>query len=208
MELCARILIVEDDAILASHLEETLTQFGYAVCGIVATGKSAIKTALEQKPDVVLMDIRLRGSMSGINTAEEIHKHLDTPIIYLTAYTDEALMQKAKITDAYAYLAKPVREQELRASLEMVLYKHKSERRMQHLNHVLRAVRDINQLITREHNPQRILEKACQILARARATINLYGSACPKEMPSSPSHVPERERTFLTASDRRQIRSY
>jgi two-component system cell cycle sensor histidine kinase/response regulator CckA len=168
MEQSARILIVEDDAILVAHLEETLTQLGYAVCGISATGKSAIKIALEQKPDAVLMDIRLRGSMTGIEAAEEIHKHFDTPIIYLTAYSDEALVQDAKTTDAYAYLAKPVRERELRASMEMALYKHKSEERLQHLNQVLRAVRNINQLITREHDAKHLLEQACEILVQTR----------------------------------------
>ena len=160
----ARILIVEDDAILVTHLEQTLIQIGYQVSGLAATGEAAVEMALAQKPDAILMDIRLRSSMTGIQAAAEIHRQLDTPIIYLTAYTDEELLQQAKLTDAYAYLTKPVRDRELRASLEMALYKHSTEQRLQHLNQILRAVRDINKLITHEHDAQRLLDQSCQIL--------------------------------------------
>ena len=164
----ARILIVEDDAILVTHLEQMLIQSGYQVSGLAATGEAAVESALAQKPDAIVMDIRLRGEMTGIQAAVEIHRQIDTPIIYLTAYADEEMLQQAKITGAYAYLAKPVRERELRASLEMALYKHAAERRVYHLNQVLRAVRDINQLITHQHDRRQLLAEACQILVRAR----------------------------------------
>ncbi|HNK62491.1 MAG TPA: PAS domain S-box protein [Anaerolineales bacterium] len=164
----ARILIVEDDAILATHLEETVSRMGYQVTGLAATGQDAVRSALEDTPDVILMDIRLRDDMNGIQAANEIHQKADTPVVYLTAYTDDSLLQQAKVTDAYAYLTKPVREQELRASLEMALYKYASERNIQHLNQVLRAVRDVNQLITRERDPQRLLDQACTILMQTR----------------------------------------
>jgi PAS domain S-box-containing protein len=163
-----RILIVDDDAILAARLEETLLQLGYQTAGMAATGKAAVEMALTQKPDAILMDIRLRGEMTGIQAAEEIHRSADIPVIYLTAYTEENLVRQASITDAYAYLAKPVRDRELRASLEMALYKHAMEKRLQHLNQVLRAVRDINQLITRQHDVQRLLDEACRILVQTR----------------------------------------
>ncbi len=164
----ARILIVEDDAILVTHLERTLVQLGYRVSGLAATGEAAVELALVQKPDAVLMDIRLRGEMTGIQAAAEIRRQLDTPIIYLTAYVDDALLQQAKATDAYAYLTKPVRDHELRASLEMALYKHAVERRVSHLNQLLRAVREINQLITHEHDQPRLLADACRTLVRTR----------------------------------------
>ncbi|MEI7850153.1 MAG: PAS domain S-box protein, partial [Chloroflexota bacterium] len=164
----ARILIVEDDAILVTHLEQTLIQIGYQVSGRAATGEAAVEMALAQKPDAILMDIRLRSAMTGIQAAAEIHQKLDTPIIYLTAFTDDDLLQQAKLTDAYAYLAKPVRDRELRASLEMALYKHVTEQRLQHLNQILRAVRDVNKLITHELDAQRLLDQACQILLRTR----------------------------------------
>jgi PAS domain S-box-containing protein len=163
-----RILIVEDDAILATHLEKIIVAFGYESAGLAATGERAIELARREKPDAIVMDIRLRGNMTGIDVAEEIRKKATTPIIYLTAYTDEALLQKAKATEAYAYLAKPVRERELRASLEMALYKHASERRVEHLNLVLRSVRDINQLITHASDPAQLLQDACEILVNTR----------------------------------------
>ena len=164
----ARILIVEDDAILVTRLEQTLIQIGYQVSGLAATGAAAIEAALVQKPDAILMDIRLRGAMTGIQAAAEIHRQLDIPIIYLTAYTDDDLLQQAKLTDAYAYLAKPVRDHELRASLEMALYKHAIEQRVYHLNQLLRAVRDISQLITHQRDRQQLLADACQILVHTR----------------------------------------
>ncbi|MEI8084454.1 MAG: response regulator, partial [Actinomycetes bacterium] len=126
----ARILIVEDDAILVTHLERMLVHLGYEVAGLAATGETAVELALAHEPDAVLMDIRLSGAMTGIQAATEIHRQLDTPIIYLTAYVDDALLLQAKHTDAYAYLTKPVRDHELRASLEMALYKHAAERRV------------------------------------------------------------------------------
>jgi PAS domain S-box-containing protein len=164
----AKILIVEDDAILAAHLEMILSQMGYQVVGLAATGESAVQTALEQEPDVILMDVHLRGEMNGIQAAAQIHQHNQVPIIYLTAYTDEDSLQQAKTADAYAYLSKPVRDRELRASIEMALYKRKIERRLTHLNQVLHAIRNINKLIVREQDPQRLLDEACDILMRTR----------------------------------------
>jgi PAS domain S-box-containing protein len=167
MNTTHRILIVEDDAVLAIELQETLTQLGYQVCGLAATGKAAVESALVQKPDIILVDIRLRGTMTGIQAVEIIHQQVNIPVVYLTAFADEALLQQAKITDAYAYLVKPVRERELRAGLEMALYKHSSEQRLQHLNQILRAIREVNKLITRENDAQHLVDQACQILLRA-----------------------------------------
>jgi len=126
----ARILIVEDDAILATHEEDTLARMGFQVIGITATGEQAIDLALSQQPDAILMDIRLSGEITGIQAAEAIRSQVDIPIIYLTGYIDDPLVEQAKITEPYAYLAKPVGDRELRASLEMALYKHHSERQV------------------------------------------------------------------------------
>jgi len=127
MNTIPRILIIEDDAALVANLEDTLTQMGYQVVGLAATGKAAVEFALAHKPDLILMDIRLRGAMTGIQAAEQIHQHLDIPVVYLTAFSDKTLLPQAKTTEAYAYLTKPVRDHELRASLEMALYEHSAE---------------------------------------------------------------------------------
>ncbi len=136
----SRILIVEDEAILAAHLALDLTQMGYEVAGQCATGETAVQQALKEKPDAILMDIRLRGGVTGIQAAEAIRKAADIPIIFLTAYTEENILQQAKNTDAYAFLSKPVRERELRASLEMALYKHAAESQRRQAEESVRAL--------------------------------------------------------------------
>ena len=127
MNTIPRILIVEDDAALVANLEDTLTQMGYQVVGLAATGKAAVEFALAHKPDLILMDIRLRGAMTGIQAAKQIRHDLDIPVVYLTAFSDKTLLSQANMTEAYAYLTKPVRDHELRASLEMALSEHSAE---------------------------------------------------------------------------------
>ncbi len=164
----SRVLVVEDDAIVAAHLERVLEQMGYDVVGLAATGEDAIELAGREAPHVVLMDVRLRGEMDGTRAAEEIRLRWGVPVIYLTAYADEPLIEKAKLTSPYGYLAKPVREKELRASIEMALYKHATDRALEHLSRVLRAVRDVNQLITRVRDRRLLLQGACEVLQRTR----------------------------------------
>jgi PAS domain S-box-containing protein len=114
------------------------------------------------------MDIRLREKMTGIEAAAHLRRGWDIPVVYLTAYADEALLRQAQVTEPYGYLAKPVRDKELHAGIEMALYKHRADRRLKHLTEVLRAVRDVNQLITRDHDRPRLLAETCQILVRSR----------------------------------------
>ncbi|MBI5032315.1 MAG: GAF domain-containing protein [Chloroflexi bacterium] len=164
----ARLLIVEDDPSLALFLKETLVGLGYSEINIATTGEQAVNSALAYKPNAILIEARLPGDLSGVQAVQLIHQQIDVPVIFLTAYTDESLLQQAKFSGASAYLSKPVREREVAAILDLVLSKHASDRRLQHLNQVLRSVRDINQLITHEHHSQRLLESSCQILVRTR----------------------------------------
>jgi PAS domain S-box-containing protein len=168
------VMVVEDDAIIALQLQNSLTRMGYNVCNLVSSGEEAITQASALKPDIVLMDIRLRGDMTGIEAAEEIRKTLSIPIIYLTAYTDESLIDQSKDTGPYGYLVKPVREKELRASIEIAIYKSKTDRKLKHLNEVLRAIRDINQLMTKERNPDRLLQQICHIFVRTRGFLLVW----------------------------------
>jgi PAS domain S-box-containing protein len=163
-----RVLIVEDDALVASDLKEIVLRLGYRVVGLAATGSAAVEQALREKPAAILMDIRLRGPMTGIQAAEKIRKTDDIPLIYLTAFSEESLLEQAKMTEAYAYLVKPVRERELGVCLDMAVYKHAAERKILHLNQVLMAVRSVNQLLARESDPQRLLDGCCEILVRTR----------------------------------------
>jgi signal transduction histidine kinase len=117
-----KILVVEDEAIAAENIASRLRLQGYEVVGIVDTGAAAIATATTTFPDLVLMDIMLKGEMDGITAAIEIDALLQIPIIYMTAFTDEATLQRAKLAQPIAYLVKPFRPQELKATVEIALH--------------------------------------------------------------------------------------
>jgi two-component system response regulator LytT len=121
------ILIVEDESIVAKDIQMSLRKLGYNVVAICSNGEDAIRAAEEHGPDLVLMDIMLKGDMSGIEAAEQIRSRFNMPIIYLTAYADESTLSKAKITEPYGYIIKPFKEIDLRTSIEMAQYKHQKE---------------------------------------------------------------------------------
>ncbi len=126
----AQILIVEDDNITVMDLRDRLQGLGYTVAAVASYGEEAIKKAAEMRPDLVLMDIRLKGAVDGIEAAEEIHVRFDIPVVYLTAYADENTLQRAKVTEPYGYIIKPLEERELHTAIEVALYKHKVERKL------------------------------------------------------------------------------
>ena len=125
-----KILIVEDEQIAARDIKQNLSNLGYTVVGIAATGKKALQCTEETQPDLVLMDIVLKGKMDGIETAEQIRKLHDIPIVYLTAHADERTLNKAKITVPFGYILKPVDERELQSTIEMAVYRHEMEKRL------------------------------------------------------------------------------
>ena len=122
-----RILIVEDEGIVAADLENMLQKLGYTVVGTAASGEQAVEKAEETMPDLVLMDIRLKGPMDGIDAAEQITARFNIPVTYLTAYADETTLQRAKTTMPYGYILKPFQVNDIRAATEVALYKHKME---------------------------------------------------------------------------------
>ena len=126
----AKILVVEDDSIIALELEDRLQFLGYDVADVTASGENAVKRSAEMRPDLVLMDIRLRGNMDGVEAAAEIGSQLDIPVVYLTAHADDGTVQRAKMTAPYGYIIKPFDETELRTAIEMALYKHEIERKL------------------------------------------------------------------------------
>ncbi len=130
MEKGKQVLVVEDEIIVADDLRKRLTRMGYNVPVAVSSGKEAIEKANENLPDLVLMDIVLRGDMDGIEAAEKIHSSLDIPVVYLTAYADEKTLQRARITEPYGYIIKPFKERELQINLEIALYKYDMEKRL------------------------------------------------------------------------------
>ncbi len=125
-----KILVVEDEGLVAKSIQSMLTNMGYEVPDVALSGEKAIKKAGEIRPDLILMDIKLKGEMDGIEAAEIIHDRFDIPVVYLTAYADEDTLQRAKITEPFGYLLKPFEEQDLRSTVEMALYKSKMEQRL------------------------------------------------------------------------------
>ena len=123
----SKILIVEDEMLIARELEARLSGLGYGMVGIASSGEEAIRSACEAQPDMVLMDIVLKGDMDGIDVASEIRKRFDIPTVYVTAYADDSTLQRAKVTEPYGYILKPFSESEIHAAVEMALYKHQME---------------------------------------------------------------------------------
>ncbi|MCX9085167.1 MAG: response regulator [Candidatus Methanoperedens sp.] len=115
-----QILIVENEVITAIDIQRRLTKLGYDVPVIVGSGEEAIKKVIENKPDLVLMDIGLNGDMDGFQTASKICSMVDIPVIYLTAYYDTKTLEQANISE-YSHISKPFHETELRKKLELAL---------------------------------------------------------------------------------------
>ena len=124
------IMVVEDELIVAEDLIHLLKSLGYAVGARAATGQEAIRLCETTRPDLILMDIFLSGDMDGIQTAAIIRKRFDTPVVYITASSDETTLARAKVTEPFGYILKPFEERGLYSTIEMALYKHQSEKRI------------------------------------------------------------------------------
>ncbi|MBF0344774.1 MAG: response regulator [Nitrospirae bacterium] len=135
----ASILVVEDESIVAMSIRDKLIELGYSVVDMVDSGHGAIKSAQLHKPDLVLMDIVLKGTMDGVEAAQHISNQLDIPVIFLTAYSDQATLNRAKITEPYGYLLKPFEQRELYITVEIALYKHKIEKKLNESHQWLQA---------------------------------------------------------------------
>jgi len=136
----ATIMIVEDEAVTAMALKRSLTNMGYSVCGVFPTGELAVQKAAELKPDLILMDIKLAGKMTGINAAAEIRATSTVPVIYLTAFSDDRVVNAAKVTGPFGYILKPVREQELKTTIETALYKHAMDMNLREHQETIRVL--------------------------------------------------------------------
>jgi PAS domain S-box-containing protein len=138
----ASILIVEDEKIVALDLRGRLRRLGYDVLGMASWGEEAIRKAEELRPDLTLMDIKLKGELDGIEVAQHLRTHFDIPVVYLTAYADDDTLERAKVTEAFGYVLKPFEERDLHTAIDMALYKHKMERRLRESEQWLAATLD------------------------------------------------------------------
>ncbi|MFZ1896740.1 response regulator [Methanoregula sp.] len=122
-----KILVVDDEAIITMQLEERLHAMGYTVAGMAATGEDAIAKARRLSPDLILMDIVMPGKLNGIEAAAVILSELDIPVIFVTSYADDAIIEKAKQARPYGYIVKPFNELEIKAAIEVALFRKASE---------------------------------------------------------------------------------
>lgn len=146
-----QILVVEDEKIIAINLKESLESLGYAVPAIAVTGEEAIENAMEFRPDLVLMDIRLKGDMDGIEAARQIWDNWQIPTIYVTGHSDQGTLERAKLTAPFGYILKPVKERALYVAIETALQRYERE---QLLTAILKGMGDGVIVVDREHQVQ------------------------------------------------------
>jgi two-component system cell cycle sensor histidine kinase/response regulator CckA len=170
----ANILVVEDETLIALDIQDMLDGLGYDVCGLVTSGEQAIRKATEVGPDLALMDIGLSGQMDGTQAAEQIQSRLGIPVVYLTARADKATLERARLTQPSGYLLKPFGERELHMAIEVALYRHHMERRLQareaEIRRRNRELATLNRVITASAasaTAAPMFEIACRELAQA-----------------------------------------
>ena len=125
-----KILVVEDEVIVAQDIAGRLKKLGYVVTATVSSGEEAIQKAIENPPNLVLMDIVLKGDMDGVTAAEKIRTNRNVPTVFLTAYADDKTLQRAKLTDPFGYIIKPFQPNDLRVAIEIALHRHEIETKM------------------------------------------------------------------------------
>lgn len=134
------VLVVEDDVQNAKLLQKTLKQMGYKVISVISSGEAAIDSISKEKPDLVLIDIKLKGMMNGIQAAEAIRKTYGLPVVYITDCVDREILKRARVTEPFGYIQKPVKARELNMAIEMALYKHLTEKKIKEENQKSRKI--------------------------------------------------------------------
>jgi PAS domain S-box-containing protein len=172
-----RILIAEDEQIVAADIRQRLTDLGYAVPAVAGSGEDAVSLASETRPDLLLIDIVLQGTLDGVEAVKQIREELDIPVIYLTAYADEGTVSRARETEPHGYLLKPFDERELRFSIEMALHKHQMEKRLRQHEEKFRQL---------AANPQEILW-----MVDADTNTMLYVSPADESIRGTPLEMPD-----------------
>jgi len=171
----SRILIVEDEVIVSKEIFQRLQAMGYEPVGRAVSGEQALRLTNERHPDLVLMDIRLKGPMDGIMAAEDIRHKFQTPVVFLTAYSEDDTLDRAKLAEPYGYLIKPFDDRALKSAIEIALYKHKTEEEVRSQKEILARVFDsapgIMMIVDRRFRITTINQAGIAFSGRARESL-------------------------------------
>ena len=166
-----QVAIVEDERIIAEDIRMTVENLGFYVTGVVSTSQGALDLLAQQSVDIVLMDVHIQGDIDGIETAKRIYDDYNVPVVFLTAYADPNTVERIRQTTAYGFIVKPVSQESLQGTLELAMDRHRTdaelrerENKLAHVNKVLRAIRNVNQLIVKESDISNLLQGICENL--------------------------------------------
>ncbi len=162
-----KVLIVEDERLIAENSAIILERLGYEVGKICSNSQAALAEIRENRPDIVLIDILLQGEHDGITFAETLRYEHDIPFVFVTATSDESILNRAKVTSPYGYIIKPFNEKDLHSNIEMALYKFNTEIKFEHLNEMLYALNDINQIDDKDADETVFLKRLCETLTKS-----------------------------------------
>lgn len=198
----ARILVVEDEGIVAFNLQQRLSQLGYDVPAIAVSGQESFDLVEQTLPDLVLMDIHIQGDMDGIEVAARLQETHAIPVIYLTAYSEDSTLERARKTRPYGYLLKPFSERELHATIQMAFERHRLETELIDSRRLLQQALDAASLGVLD------LDKPSSVIAASARTHELLG--WPRDQPLTLqdllSRVDEGERAAVTARLQESLR--
>ena len=205
-----RILIVEDEAIVAMDIAARLELSGYHVVGTAPSSERALALARAKRPDLVLMDIRLQGPTDGVDTAIELRRRHNVPVVFLTAHAEDATIGRARTAEPFGYVLKPFDDRELHVVIEMALYKHRAEAELRHQARLYAVLSQTNQAIVRATEPARLEPDVCDLavrfgemplawIARYRPDGALFLSACAAIDPALADGLRTHHDAFLSA---------
>jgi len=172
------IIVVDDEVIIAIGLEERLTEMGYDVVGVVHSGEEAVEKAMSLRPDLILMDIMLPGNLDGISAAKIVKARWDIPVVFLSAFSEDKIIEKAKQAEPYGFIIKPFQVRELKAAIEVALYKKDMEQRLKESEMQLQKAHD--ELERRVEDRTRKLRTTLKIMKRNEKEIVRHKSSLEK----------------------------
>ncbi len=167
-----RILVVEDEAVVSQEIAERLNALGFETAGRAASAEQCLEIIDSQRPDLVLMDIRIKGTTDGVTAAEEIHRRYHTPVVFLTGDAAEETLKRAVAAEAYGCIFKPIADWELKAAIEIALYKHRTEQEILRLNRLYDVLSQVNQAVVQLGSREEMLAAVCRIIVE-RGAIDL-----------------------------------